>query len=86
MKPLGKNQLAALKSLGPNMACIVGGKEHFSLLKRGLVEALDQDGDSMFMFVITPDGLRALADAIDGGKLPRMTIDDFKPPASHKGE
>lgn len=84
-QPLGKNQLATLRALGPHLVCIVGSKEHRSLQKRGLVESLGDDGNSFF--AITPDGLRSLADAIDSGKLHRWTIDDFKPkpPAHSKG-
>jgi len=84
MTPLGKNQLATLRTLGPSLCCIVGGKEHRSLAKRGLIQALSDDGDAFF--VITPDGLRALADAWDNGKLPRVTLDDFKPRSQGKGE
>lgn len=73
-RPLGKNQLATLRALGPYRVCIVGGKKHKSLARRGLCEAL---GDDSF-YAITPDGLRALADAIDRGQLKRWTLDDFK--------
>lgn len=76
MRSLCKKQLAALRSLGPNLVCIIGGNEHRSLLKRGLLEALGSDGDSFF--AITTNGLRALADALDAGTLPKGTIENFR--------
>lgn len=77
MAPLGKNQLDFLmKMSGMGRAVIVGDKLIRSLCDRGLLVALSTEGDSFF--VLTPNGLRAIADAIDSGALKAPTIDDFK--------
>ena len=75
MARLGKNQLDFLAGLaGPRRAAIVGDKLLRSLAKSGYIKAL---GDDSF-YVITPDGLRAVADALDSGALKPTTLEDFK--------
>lgn len=72
MAKLGCRQLDHLKTLGPHLIEIVGSPILRSLKKRGLVKALGEDGDSFYC--ITPDGLRALADAMDDGRVPPMAL------------
>lgn len=68
MGPLGKNQLHWLLVLGsPARRVVTGDRAVRSLVKRGLLKAAGSDGDSIFQ--ITPDGLRALADAHERGDL-----------------
>ncbi|MER9912853.1 hypothetical protein NKJ71_19695 [Mesorhizobium sp. M0050] len=42
------------------------------------MKAVGSDGDSFY--VVTADGLRAVADALDSGALAPVTIEDFKAP------
>lgn len=70
-RPLGKHQLHLLLQLGsPGMRLIVGSRLARSLERRGLLRATGPKGDSFFQ--ITPAGLRALADAFEGGELDRF--------------
>lgn len=74
---LGKNQLDFIASMCLGRACIVGDKLLRSLAKSGCLKALGSDSDSFY--VITADGLRAVADAMDRGTIPQVTIEAFKP-------
>ena len=69
---LGNKQLQKLRTLGPSLCQIVGDDVCRSLAKRGLLASDSEDGEAFYH--ITPDGMRALADAIDDGKLPRMKV------------
>lgn len=74
---LGKHQLNFLAGMaGTGSAVIVGDKLVRSLAKRGLLRSLSEKGSSFY--TITPDGLRAVADALDSGALPMTTIDNFR--------
>lgn len=76
MARLGKNQLDLLAGLvGPRRAAIVGDKLTRSLAKSGYLRSL---GDDSF-YIVTSDGLRAVADALDSGALKPATMEDFKP-------
>ena len=65
MTPIGKNQLRLLRQLGPHLMLVVGDKLSASMVKRGLLQSAASDGDAFFH--LSPNGLRALADAIDAG-------------------
>lgn len=62
---LGNRQLKTLRSLSVVGAIIVGDREIRRLRDMGLLNAA---GDDSF-FHITPNGLRALADAADAGRI-----------------
>jgi hypothetical protein len=79
MARLGKNQIDFIAGMCLGRACIVGDKLMRSLAKAGAMKALGSDGDSFY--VLTADGLRAVADAIDSGAIPPVTMDAFKPKA-----
>lgn len=67
-RPLGKHQRDALASMAdPTIAAISSDKTWRALAKRGLVRSLAKDKDSFF--VITPAGLRALADELESGRI-----------------
>lgn len=76
MRPLGKNQLQRLLGLAsPGCYLIVGGdRVSNSLIARGFVAPRFSD-DPKAWLRITPAGMRALADAFEGGKLEQF----FKP-------
>jgi len=77
MARLGKNQIEFLAGLAaPRRAAVSGDKLLRSLATRGLVKPLGANGDSFF--VVTADGLRAVADALDSGAIKETTLDDFK--------
>jgi hypothetical protein len=77
MARLGKNQIELLARMtGQGRAVVVGDKLIRSLAKAGCMSALSHNGDSFY--VVTSAGLRAVADALDAGSLPPVTIDDFK--------
>lgn len=62
---LGPAQIEALASVcGVRRVCLTPMREDRSLIKRGLLRA-DESGACC----ITPDGLRALADALEAGRL-----------------
>ncbi len=63
---LGKLQIEKLAYIPISAAQIVGCSVTRSLAKRGLMKALGKDGDSCF--VVTPEGLEALAQALREGK------------------
>lgn len=68
MRPLGKRQidlLAMMTSVG--RALVVPNEVSKALCKRGLMEVSGRDIDGFV--VVTPNGLRALADAMDAGKI-----------------
>lgn len=60
---LGKHQLALLRSLAGSLTVIVADKTTRSLCARGLMV---EQQEGAFVHV-TPDGLRALADAAEQG-------------------
>ncbi|RWO22858.1 hypothetical protein [Mesorhizobium sp.] len=74
MARLGKNQLNFIAGMCLGRACVVGDKLLRSLAKAGCLKALGSDS----FYVITADGLRAVADAIDRGAIPPVTMDAFK--------
>ena len=68
-RPLGKLQLQLLFGLAsPSMLMIVGDKVSGSLVKRGLLAPKFPESPDAW-HRITPDGLRALADAYEAGLL-----------------
>lgn len=82
MARLGKKQLGFLAGMvgtgvGTGRAAVVGDALIHSLVARGCMRPLGPQGDSFF--VVTPAGLRAVADALDAGTIPAVTIDAFKP-------
>jgi hypothetical protein len=81
MGRLGKNQIDFLAGICLGRAYIVGDKMMRSLASNGCLQALGKEGDSFY--VITADGLRAVADALDSGKLPAQSLDAFKMKAPH---
>jgi hypothetical protein len=66
---LGKNQLHRLLGLAsPGMMLVVGGdRVSNSLVKRGLIGPRTDDPNAFLG--ITPNGMRALADAFEAGEL-----------------
>jgi hypothetical protein len=79
MRPFGRKQLEFLgRMAGYGRAVVVGDALIRSLAARGAMRPL---GGNAF-YVITADGLRAVADAMDAGAIPAITIDDFKPEAT----
>jgi hypothetical protein len=82
-RPLSDGQLATLKGLAVRGALVVPGRPAHRLIKRGYLTCLDPNGaDGKGSFaVITPKGLRALADAAEAGRIKLLTLEDFKPPA-----
>jgi len=69
MRPLGKLQIERLMALAsPSMLLIVGDAVSKSLVKRGLLVPKFPDTPEAF-HVITPAGMRTLADAYETGKL-----------------
>lgn len=77
MARLGKNQLKFAAGMCLGRASIVGDKLLRSLARAGCLQPLGSDGDSFY--VITAEGLRAVADALDSGAIPPVTMNDFKP-------
>lgn len=67
MSRLGKKQIYLLKFMA-NVGCalVVPNDISRSLCKRGLMEATGGLAEDAFI-VVTPNGLRALADAMDAG-------------------
>ncbi len=74
---LGTRQLELLRALGTRSALVIHDKLSRRLCELGLMKAM---GDDSFI-CITPDGLRALADAADAGR-----IELFKMPVKGGGE
>lgn len=69
MRPLGKNQLERLLGLAsPSMMLVVGDKLSKSLVSRGLLAPKFPDKPDAW-HRITPQGMRALADAFEAGQL-----------------
>ena len=66
MTPLGNKQLRSLKAIGsPGTALVVADRHSRSLVKRGLAAKATPGG----MVHITASGLRALADAVEAGRI-----------------
>lgn len=63
---LGKKQLQILRSLGVSRAFVVPSADTMRLCALGLMKAHGRDGS---IVAITPDGLRALADAAERGRI-----------------
>lgn len=78
MARLGRKQLTFLANMaGTGFAVVVGDAFIRRLVAHGCLRPLGPEGDSFF--VVTPAGLRAVADALDAGTIPAVTIDAFKP-------
>lgn len=76
MTRLGRHQLDLLSGLAcVNSALVVGNRLSDSLVRRGLLLATDAENNALV--VLTPDGYRALADAIESGAIPWPP--EFKP-------
>ena len=73
MTRLGNRQLETLILLArPTITMIVPGPVEVSLIKRGLLKAKKQKKDNRVEFSfarITPKGLRAIADAMEAGRV-----------------
>lgn len=71
MARLGKNQLARLSSMAHvGFAQVVPDDVARSLVARGLMEPTgDKPGCEDSFIVVSADGYRAIADAIDAGKI-----------------
>lgn len=74
---LGIRQLELMRAVGTTRAIVVADKLSRRLCDLGLMKAM---GDDSFI-CITPDGLRALADAVEVGR-----IELFKMPEKGGGE
>lgn len=73
-RALGSRQLAYLKALGhPSTYLVVGDAGARSLAKRGLLRAFGKarKGRRDSFYGITPAGMRALADALEDGRIAR---------------
>ena len=68
---LGKLQLELLRGVGTNSALVVPCAKSRRLCELGLMRAHGNDGA---FAAITPDGLRALADADDDGRVKLFTL------------
>lgn len=64
-RPLGPKQLDALRGLALGLVGLVPDATDRSLIRRGMLRQEDGDG----CYCIAPAGLRALADAIEAGKV-----------------
>lgn len=64
---LGTKQIEALRIFRPGSFAVCGDKQLRRLAELGLVKAHGPSGDSFYG--ITSAGLRALADAVDEGRL-----------------
>ena len=71
---LGIRQLEALKAAGTDSAYISPTKITKRLCDRGLMQADDEGGWAH----CTPDGLRALADAVNAGRIELFDFEGFK--------
>jgi hypothetical protein len=77
MARLGKNQLEQLaRFVGTGRAYVVGDKQLRRLRDLGMMRAVSEERDSFF--TITSAGLRAVADAMDDGRIPPLSVDDFR--------
>lgn len=77
MTALGKNQLSMLRAVGITAAVVVPSPLTKRLCELGLMKSVDADGSFAH---ITPNGLRALADAADAGKVDLFVMPKPKPP------
>jgi hypothetical protein len=73
---LGKRQLALLRDVGTIGALIVPEKTSRRLCDLGLMAAHGADGS---FAAITTAGLRALADAVDAGRIALFTMPEDRP-------
>ncbi|MFA1674800.1 hypothetical protein ACDY97_19045 [Rhizobium mongolense] len=64
---LGTRQLELLRTVGTTSALVVLDNVSRRLCALGLMKTMGKDGDSFAC--ITPNGLRALADAVDAGRI-----------------
>lgn len=64
---LGSKQLEMLMLCGVGRALVVGDRTSRRLCELGLMRAHGKDGDSIV--AVTAEGLRALADASDAGRI-----------------
>ena len=72
MMRLGRKQLELLRSVGTTAALVIPTRRSRRLCDLGLMQSDNPEGAFAY---ITPAGLRALADAVDAGR-----IDLFTPP------
>lgn len=86
-RPLGNNQLRLLFALAnPGMILVVADdRPSQSLLKRGLTKPLDRKRPDR-AHRITPAGLRALADALESGRLKQFMRRDFPRKRNREGK
>ncbi len=71
---LGKRQLALLRGVGPTSAVVVPDGTTRRLCDLGLMKA--HGGEDGSFAAVTPAGLRALADAVDAGKIGLFKMPD----------
>lgn len=73
---LGKKQLEMLRLVGTHSALVVPCARSRRLCDLGLMKAHGTDGS---FAAATPAGLRALADAVDAGKMDLFVMPERKP-------
>lgn len=79
MGSLGRKQLDRLAGFGGvHTAQVVPDEVTRSLCKRGLMESISAKTDGFI--VVTAAGYRAIADAMDQGKILRPPIEDWNKP------
>jgi hypothetical protein len=81
MTRLGKNQLRLLRAVGITAAVVVPSPQTKRLCELGLMKSVDADGSFAH---ITPNGLRALADAADAGKIDLFVMPAKRPALSRE--
>lgn len=72
---LGKNQLQILRHVGTTAAVVLPSRETRRLCELGLMKAHGSDGS---FAAITPDGLRALAAAAEGGHVDLFVMPEHR--------
>jgi hypothetical protein len=73
---LGKRQLELLRGVGPGAAVVVPDNMTRRLCSLGLMKA--HGGEDGSFAAVTPNGLRALADAADAGRISLFKMPDKK--------
>lgn len=74
---LGTRQLKLLRTVGTTSALVVPDNISRRLCDLGLMKAMGKDGNSLAC--ITPNGLRALADAVDAGRIDLFKMPEKRP-------
>lgn len=72
---LGPRQLELLRNVGTTSALVIASKRSRHLCELGLMKSNFESGNFAH---ITPDGLRALADAVDAGRIQLFTDPKYK--------